>query len=208
MHRLAILLVFTLSGCGSQPDYEQLARDMDIPTDAVPICGFEDVLGVEIDDINGGAGKGCGVSDPVKVYAVGATRLSTPARVNCRTVTALRTWLVDGAQPLALEYKTHITEIKVAASYACRTRNHRRGARLSEHAKGNAIDISAITLANGEQVSVLKGYHKGTYAPLMQRLHKIACGPFGTVLGPGSDRHHNDHFHFDVADYRSGPYCR
>ncbi|MEM9755898.1 MAG: extensin family protein, partial [Pseudomonadota bacterium] len=25
---------------------------------------------------------------------------------------------------------------------------------------------------------------------------------------PESDRFHQDHFHFDVADYRSGPYCR
>ena len=32
--------------------------------------------------------------------------------------------------------------------------------------------------------------------------------PFGTVLGPNSDRFHRDHFHFDMASYSSGAYCR
>jgi hypothetical protein len=39
-------------------------------------------------------------------------------------------------------------------------------------------------------------------------MHKAACGPFGTVLGPNSNRFHQDHFHFDTARYRSGSYCR
>jgi len=30
----------------------------------------------------------------------------------------------------------------------------------------------------------------------------------GTVLGPEANRFHRDHFHFDTAEYRSGPYCR
>jgi len=37
---------------------------------------------------------------------------------------------------------------------------------------------------------------------------RAACGPFGTVLGPESNRFHRDHFHFDTARYRSGSYCR
>ena len=42
----------------------------------------------------------------------------------------------------------------------------------------------------------------------MRKMHRTACGPFGTVLGPDSDRFHRDHFHFDTAKYRSGPFCR
>jgi hypothetical protein len=42
----------------------------------------------------------------------------------------------------------------------------------------------------------------------MRRMHRGACGPFGTVLGPEADRYHQDHFHFDTARYRSGSYCR
>jgi hypothetical protein len=38
-------------------------------------------------------------------------------------------------------------------------------------------------------------------------MRKAACGPFNTVLGPGSDPFHGDHFHLDTARGR-GPYCR
>ena len=35
-----------------------------------------------------------------------------------------------------------------------------------------------------------------------------ACGDFSTVLGPGSDSHHRDHFHLDLQERRSGSsYC-
>jgi len=98
-------------------------------------------------------------------------------------------------------------QIQVAAHYACRTRNNRPGARLSEHALGIAIDISAFVLADGTRLTVLNDW-RGRNGQLMKRLHASACGPFGTVLGPNSDRHHQDHFHFDVAEYRNGSYCR
>jgi hypothetical protein len=39
-------------------------------------------------------------------------------------------------------------------------------------------------------------------------MHKSACGPFGTVLGPDADKYHKDHFHFDVAKHGNGAYCR
>ena len=42
----------------------------------------------------------------------------------------------------------------------------------------------------------------------LKKMHKIACGPFGTVLGPNANRFHRDHFHFDTARYRSGSYCK
>lgn len=210
MKRVLIALAFlALTNCSSAPDYEDIARSMDLPADVRPICGFPDVLGLEIEDIDGGAGNGCGASDPVKVFAVGATRMSTSARLNCQAVGALRDWLSNDAQASAWDEKrTYISEVKVAASYACRTRNHRKGARLSEHAKGNAIDISGLTLANGDKVTILGDYYKGKYAAMLKSMRQAACGTFGTVLGPGSDRHHRDHFHFDVAGYRSGPYCK
>ena len=203
-----LLACLALAACSGGQNYEEIARSMDLPADVRPICGFPDVLGFEIDDIDGGAGRGCGVSDPVRVFAVGSTRLSTSARLNCDAVGALRTWLDEGAQPAARNSRTHIAEIKVAASYSCRSRNNRKGARLSEHAKGNAIDISGLTLANGDKLTVLQDYNSSKYAKLMKTLRRAACGTFGTVLGPGSDRYHADHFHFDVASYRSGPYCK
>ena len=46
-----------------------------------------------------------------------------------------------------------MTEIRVAAAYDCRPRNSVAGAKLSEHAKGNAIDISAFKV-KGEWIVV------------------------------------------------------
>lgn len=206
---IAAFSILLFSGCGpSNRDYEQIARSLDLPADVRPICGTPDILGVEVDDIRPGSKSSCGIDDPVKVYAIGSVRLSTPALVNCQAATTLRTWLTEGAQPAARDSRTQITELKIAASYACRSRNSQRGARLSEHAKGNAIDISGFTLEDGTKITVLKNWASGKYAKMLKAFRAKACGPFGTVLGPGSDRFHRDHFHFDVADYRSGPYCR
>ncbi|MFC6587279.1 extensin family protein [Sulfitobacter pacificus] len=101
-----------------------------------------------------------------------------------------------------------LSSLRVAAHYACRTRNNQKGAKLSEHGKGRAIDISGFRLADGSEVSVLKGWNARRYSKAMRRMHKGACGPFGTVLGPKANRFHLDHFHFDTARYRSGSYCK
>lgn len=101
-----------------------------------------------------------------------------------------------------------VVKLKVAAGYSCRTRNHKSGAKISEHGKGRAIDLSGFYLKNGDQISVLNDWGKGKYGRILRDMHRSACGPFGTVLGPNADRHHRDHFHFDIAKHRSGSYCR
>lgn len=98
-----------------------------------------------------------------------------------------------------------LSSMRVAASYACRARNKRPGAKLSEHAKGNAIDISAFVMRDGRTVTLISHWSGGRNGRMLREMWKSACGPFGTVLGPNSDRYH---FHFDVARYRNGPFCR
>ena len=41
-------------------------------------------------------------------------------------------------------------------------------------------------------------------AEFMLSVRLAACGPFKTVLGPGSDADHATHFHFDLQPRRSG----
>ena len=150
---------------------------------------------------------GCGVRDAYRVTSVAGVRLSQPATLGGRTLDTLDRWLRTQAIPAIGNRGGGLVAISVPAHYACRTRNSRPGARLSEHAKGNAIDIAAFILADGSSLSVLADWN-GPNSRLMRQLHASACGPFGTVLGPDSDRHHRDHFHFDVADHRGGAYCR
>jgi hypothetical protein len=168
------------------------------------VCQDPGITGVQIADIQG-AKRGCGVQDPVRVTMVDGVSLSTPVTIDCATARALRQWVTTQVQPAF--GRTPVTQLQIAAHYACRGRNNKRGAQISEHGRGKAIDISAFTLANGTVLDVLKHYKSGKGRPI-RAAYKGACGIFGTTLGPGSDGYHEDHLHFDTASHRSGPYCR
>nr|WP_321511072.1 extensin family protein [uncultured Celeribacter sp.] len=171
------------------------------------VCGVAAIHGRTVSAISG-PGAGCGIAQPVQVTQVSGVTLSTPAVVDCTTARTLNTWVSDKAEPLIGRLGGGIAQLQIAASYACRPRNNQNGAKLSEHAKGHAVDISAFVLKNGVRLSVLNDWNKPVEGKLLRQLHRSACGPFGTVLGPESDRHHKDHFHFDTARYRAGSYCR
>ena len=49
---------------------------------------------------------------------------------------------------------------------------------------------------------------KSAEASFLRRLHKGACGVFGTVLGPEANELHRDHFHFDLASRRHSALCQ
>ncbi|MEL7462883.1 MAG: extensin family protein [Pseudomonadota bacterium] len=176
---------------------------------AGPVCGDSRIIGVEIGRIRGSI-SGCGIDKPVRVSKLSGVPLSTSIRVNCATAKAAADW-IDGSVKRAakLDVGVEIASIRPVASYACRTRNHQRGARLSEHAKGNAIDFASFTFADGTTATVLNGFEaSGGRGDFLRKVWKGACGPFGTVLGPRADRFHTDHFHFDTARHTNGPYCR
>ncbi|WP_245776415.1 extensin family protein [Thalassovita taeanensis] len=155
-----------------------------------------------------GALAGCGLDNAVRLRAVSGVTLSQAAIVDCTTAKALKAWVEKGLKPAVGRRGGGVSEMRVFASYSCRTRNSRKGARISEHGKGRAIDIGGIVLRDGSLITVLDSWGKRKEGKILRKMHKSACGPFGTVLGPASDRFHKDHFHLDTARYRSGPYCR
>lgn len=152
----------------------------------------------------------CGIAAPVAVTAMGggAIRLTATAIVACPTAEAVEAWLNGHVRPLARSMLGgDVTGLRVAASYACRSRNAQAGTRLSEHAKGNAIDISAFEVTGHGWIAV--GAETGLRRRFLAAVRKSACGPFKTVLGPGSDGYHGDHIHLDLAQRRNGStYCR
>lgn len=170
------------------------------------ICGDPDIQGEEIGRVRGKL-NGCGVQNAVRVRSVAGVTLSQQSVMDCGTATALKKWINKGAKPAVGSRGGGLSGLKIAAHYSCRTRNNKAGAKISEHGKGRAIDISGLTLNDGRTITVLDGWN-GRDRKTMRRAHKAACGPFGTVLGPNADRYHQDHFHFDTARYRSGSYCR
>lgn len=189
MRHLALVMICALAACGGS-DADSISRG--------------GLVAQKIGEVPGPGG--CGVTNAYRVTEAAGVELSQAATINLKTARRLDDWLRQHAIPIIGDRGGGLVGIQVAAHYACRTRNHRRGARLSEHAKGNAIDISAFILADGTRITV-SGW-RGRDGRVLKRLHASACGPFGTVLGPDADRFHQDHFHFDTADYRSGSYCR
>ncbi|MDU8927176.1 extensin family protein [Alisedimentitalea sp. MJ-SS2] len=171
------------------------------------VCGDTALQGEPVGHVPGKI-SGCGVADAIKLRSVSGVALSQRSVMDCGTAKALKRWVDGGLKPAVGRRGGGAAKIKVAAHYSCRTRNNKKGARISEHGKGRAIDISAVYLADGSELSVLKHWGQGWRGKALKKMHKVACGPFGTVLGPNADRYHRDHFHFDTARYRSGSYCK
>ncbi|NSY39891.1 extensin family protein [Leisingera sp. ANG59] len=170
------------------------------------VCGDIDIQGDDIGHVSGTL-PGCGAKDAVRVREIAGVRLSQASLMTCNTARALKTW-INREVETAFGRRDKVVSLRVAAHYACRTRNNRPGAKISEHGKARAIDISGFTLASGETVSVLYGWQNRKSRKKLKKIWRAACGPFGTVLGPEADRYHKDHFHLDVARHRGGTYCR
>ncbi len=170
------------------------------------VCGVATIKGTVIPPIQGRGA--CGVPNAVRLSSVDGVGLSQQPTIDCTTAKALNSWVKNGLKPAVGNVGGGVRSLKIVAHYACRNRNSAKSGRLSEHAKGRAVDISAINLNNGQTITVLKGWRTKQQGPILKRAHKAACGPFGTVLGPNANRFHQDHFHFDTARYRSGSYCR
>ena len=166
-------------------------------------------LAEKIRDID--EGNGCEVRNAWRVSSIGQVAFSQPATLNCSMADPLQDWLATVVQPAAqANFDEPVVGVDVAASYACRPRNNQRGARMSEHGYGNAIDIAAFTLESGRKVTVLAGWNGARdERRFLVQVHEQACDEFHTVLGPRADRAHRDHIHLDLQNRRNGSrYCR
>ena len=151
--------------------------------------------------------NGCGIDDPVRLSAVmtkdKVSRRRSPRLRLCaaRWRRRWRNWVREDVAPIAATLGAPLGGIANFDSYDCRGRNRVAGAMISEHGKGNALDIRAVTLTNG------KSYELTDIAvakPMRERLKASACARFTTVLGPASDGFHEGHVHVDLAERRSG----
>lgn len=170
------------------------------------VCGDIDIQGEPVGSVVGSL-PGCGAKSAVRVSSVAGVQLSKKSVMTCDMAKSLNRWVERDVEK-AFGRRNRVVSLRVAAHYSCRTRNNRPGARISEHGKGKAIDISGFTLEDGETITVLEGWQKRRTRRKLRKIWKAACGPFGTVLGPDADRYHKDHFHLDVARHRGGAYCR
>lgn len=146
----------------------------------------------------------CGIGDPVRLRAVvlpdkTEIALNPPALLRCEMATAVAHWIRDGMAPVAARLGSPLGGIENFNSYECRGRNRVFGAKMSEHGRGNALDIRGMKLRSGE-IAHLTDPH--VTKAVRNELRKEACERFKTVLGPGSDGYHENHIHVDLAERR------
>jgi hypothetical protein len=178
--------------------------------DAAPLAcaAIEDgrAIGVSLPAIPGDGG--CGVASPVRIHGVklksGVTLKLTPdAVLNCDMAGVVADFLDEEVARIEKAGDGKIVEVQHAGAYECRGQNRVVGAKLSEHALGNAIDLRAFKFANGRSITI--GTDK---SPSWAGLKTAACDRFKTVLGPGSDPSHKDHLHLDLRARKSTTICQ
>ena len=136
----------------------------------------------------------------------GAAAVQPAATLACPIVSALDTWFAGGVQPAAMKwFGAPVAEIRQISAYSCRGMNGQRGAPISEHAFGNALDIASFTLADGRKITVKDGWRGSPEEQgFLRDVHAAACQQFSTVLAPGSNAFHYDHIHVDLVRRASG----
>jgi hypothetical protein len=167
-------------------------------------------IGVVAAPAPGVAGSGeCPIEDAVALEAIDtrAGKVTLPGRpvLACRFAGVLGAWLSEVVSPVAASLLgSPIATIATGPGYQCRSR---AGGRLSEHAFGNALDISSVRLVDGRNILIeTLPTARNVEREFLRGISASACGYFTTVLGPGSDADHADHLHVDLAQRRSAEY--
>jgi hypothetical protein len=214
---LGAFALLSLSGCGfferaERPAWRTQAENACLARGQVQASDF-------ITPRNAIDGPGiCGMEHPFKVSGLvgGAVAVQQPVTMDCSMIPALESWLNEVVQPIAqARFGQAVVGLNAFGAYSCRSIDNMQGARLSEHAFGNAIDISGFKLADGRVISVVDNWKKTDTqeAAFLHEAHAGACQHFTTVLGPGADVFHYNHIHMDLAMHgqtNTGPrrYCK
>jgi hypothetical protein len=163
-------------------------------------------IGVKYQDLapidDGGA---CRVDYPVKVFGLsGNIGMKPAATLSCDMALAFAQWTKRELAPTArTRYFTGIKTIHQGSSYSCR--KIAGTSTPSEHSKGNALDVMRIELKNGRDIDVRRpGFFMFRQKSLLNNIRQGGCEYFNTVLGPGYNADHADHFHFDIKERRNG----
>jgi len=148
----------------------------------------------------------CGGRDIVRLNAVvlpdqRRVEVKPTAVLRCPMAESFAAWVRDEASADIAPLGAPLRGIETYGSYECRGRNNVIDAKLSEHGKGNAIDVRALVLAGDRRAEPTD---ETVAKPLREALRDSACHRFTTVLGPGADSYHNNHIHLDILERAHG----
>ena len=181
-----------------------VARPSTMPIEETACRARLKLLGAEFEEHAAQSdADGCALPFPLKLKRLSKSiDIEPDAVVNCATAEASARFAMDVISPAAKStFGEELSVVGQASAYVCRPRNGTR--KLSEHAFGNALDIAHFTLSGGTSVDVEPAPPEKN-AKFLGAVRKAACGPFKTVLGPGSDADHARHLHVDLAPRKNG----
>jgi hypothetical protein len=166
-------------------------------------------LGVEFERRAAIDGPGrCGLPAAYSVTKVArGVSMAPETKLTCETALATARWIRLVVIPAARVFgnDVRLTGIRQASTYVCRTRNGQPDAKISEHARGRAIDVATFEFEGRPPLSVMPEQRTGSAGMAFQKAVRAgACLHFTTVLGPGADAFHDDHVHLDLAKRRGG----
>ena len=144
----------------------------------------------------------CAIAEPVRVSSIGLANgapIDMPDRpiLDCAFALTFTEFAQDLMAPLATAMLGSGIVALATGGYRCSSPIRLPSGSPNPHAKGIAIDLSAIILADRRRIAI--GHEADSAEALFTRtMRQAACGWFTTVLGPGTNAAHAEHFHFDV----------
>ena len=173
----------------------------DDPETCAAVLASENVVAEKIPPIHSGR---CGIEHPLMLKAIiladkRHVQVEPPVAMRCRLVGAIAQWINEDVAPIVAASGQELAALSGVGGYECRGRNGVAGAKLSEHAIGNAVDVSGLKLVDGKVINVQQP--NGAEA-LLEKVRAAACARFSTVLGPGADASHKTHVHLDLQERR------
>lgn len=210
--------VFTLAACGRLVPAGQAAPQLQAPrpvavTPAARQClAALSARGARFSPVaDRYYGAGCATIGTVSLGALQGDHarfaLANLGPVACPLAETAAAWARFGVDRAARKVLgSPLARIETMGSYACR--DVAGASRRSAHATAQAIDVSAFVLADGRRIILGRDW-RGGGAPerhFLRLVHDSACKRFGTVLGPGYNAAHADHFHLEAGT--PGGFCR
>ena len=125
-----------------------------------------------------------------------------PAILRCTFAEAVVHWVREDLAPAMRSSGTTLKAIDNFASYECRGRNRVAGAKVSEHGKGNALDVRCDQARRRQDARIDRSLC--LRRSCARTLRRRTCERFTTVLRPGLRRLHENHVHLDLVERRRG----
>jgi hypothetical protein len=153
---------------------------------------------------------GCAILNPVRLFGVktpdGQVKLPDQPVLNCAFALKFSRWIAARIEPLAqADLSVALTALGTGPGFDCRGRTGDSAAKMSEHATGNAVDIVYLTFSDKKRVLVKDALdEKAPGFAMLGDVRASACQDFATVLGPGINEAHREHFHIDLEQRRTG----